>query len=99
MGFAPPKAQSAGENLFDYDFNMIYLMVMIMNSRNHGHQINHIEIIVNKRGHKATEIHFNPHYPPDPRPNNPTPTNPRPSHFQIHRPCNQQGFFLLYQPK
>ena len=30
----------------DYDFNMIYLMAMIIHSHNHGHQINHIKIIV-----------------------------------------------------
>jgi hypothetical protein len=32
--------------ILDYDFNMIYLMAMITTSKNHGHQINHIKIIV-----------------------------------------------------
>ena len=29
--------------LFDYDFNMIYMMTMIMHSIHHGHHINHIK--------------------------------------------------------
>ena len=39
----------------DYDFNMIYLMDMIVLIGNHEHQINHIEIIVRKSGRNATE--------------------------------------------
>ncbi len=30
----------------DYDFNMIYMMAMILSSGNHGNHINHIKIIV-----------------------------------------------------
>jgi hypothetical protein len=33
---------------FDCDFNMIYLVAIITSQQNHGHQINHIKIIVRK---------------------------------------------------
>jgi hypothetical protein len=40
----PPSAGYSS----DYDFNMIHLMAMIIEVLNHGHQVNHLKIIVKK---------------------------------------------------
>ena len=42
--------------IFDYDSNMIYMMAMITHSRNHGHHINHIGIIVNNHSQQSILI-------------------------------------------
>jgi hypothetical protein len=70
--WTPP---SAGRYCFDYDFNMIYMMVMITTQLNHSHHINHIKIIVRitvkQVAARPLKIRVNP-----PNPQNPGPRPP-----------------------